>query len=185
MPKYRLVERSGVVSRFLRGLKMCFLNVLRLQVSQSQRQKRLYKQYVEQLAGAYIERSSDQTTMHCWDHRYNYSAPIPEWNYTLAYNDRWCDSERSRSYCGSDCSDSGRCSSPCCSEVIFNGGRHFSGKNHPLQHICRRNPVCYPGNFAWVYNEIILFELLMISAFVSTRNSLFRFIWWKFVIITN
>lgn len=148
MPTYRLVESAGVTARILRTIKMCFLNVLRLHVSQNQRQKRLYKQYVEQLAGAYMERCTDLGTMHRWDPRYAYRLPTPEWRYSLACDERWCDSECSRSCCVSECSDSGRCSSPCCSEVIFNGGQHFSGKSHANQHVCRRYPVCYPGNFS-------------------------------------
>lgn len=122
--------------------KMCFLNVLRLHVSQSQRQKRLYKQYMEQLAGAYVERCPDVL----WDNRYNYKMPSPEWQYTLPCDERWLEGEESRSCCVTECSDSGRCSSPCCSEVIFNGGQHFSTK--ASQHVCnRRFAVCYPGNF--------------------------------------
>lgn len=123
---------------------MCFLNVLRLHVSQSQRQKRLYKQYMEQLAGAYVEKRTDLSTIH-WERRYSFKDPSPDWQYTLACEDRWhaFSSDGSKSYCGSECSDSGRCSSPCCSEVIFNGGHHFSGKGH----VCNRYPICYPGNF--------------------------------------
>ncbi|CAG4951394.1 unnamed protein product [Colias eurytheme] len=116
---------------------MCFLNVLRLHVSQSQRQKRLYKQYMEQLAGAYVEKCTD-LTMH-WDSMYNYRLGTPEWRYPLPREDHWGDTEGSRS-CFSE-SDSGRYSSPCCSEVIFNGGQHFSGKGHKC------HAVCYPGNF--------------------------------------
>lgn len=119
---------------------MCFLNVLRLHVSQNQRQKRLYKQYMEQLAGAYVERCTDLNPGH-WERRYN-CVGTPEWQYSLPGEESWCDSEGSRSCCGSEC-DSGRCSSPCCSEVIFNGGQHFSGKGHA----CRPFPICYPGNF--------------------------------------
>lgn len=145
MPTYRLVESAGVLRRLLAGIKMCFLNVLRLHVSQSQRQKRLYKQYMEQLAGAYVERYTDLNTH--WDHRYSYRMPSPEWQYSLSCDEHWYGSEGSRSCCGSDCSDSGRCSSPCCSEVIFNGGQHFSGKRNPGVHACRRYPICYPGNF--------------------------------------
>ncbi|XP_026735674.1 espin [Trichoplusia ni] len=144
MPTYRLVESAGVLSRILRGVKMCFLNVLRLHVTQSQRQKRLYKQYMEQLAGAYVERCTDLSSMQ-WDRRYSYRVPSPEWRYSLPCEDHWCSSEGSRSCCGSECSDSGRCSSPCCSEVIFNGGHHFSGKRP--SHVCHRYPICYPGNF--------------------------------------
>lgn len=120
---------------------MCFLNVLRLHVSQSQRQKRLYKQYMEQLAGAYVERCPDVTC----DNRYSYRMPSPEWRYSLPCDERWFEGEEPRSCCLTDCSDSGRCSSPCCSEVIFNGGQHFTGKSG--QHVCKRYPVCYPGNF--------------------------------------
>lgn len=147
MPTYRLVESASAAIRVLRGLKMCFLNVLRLHVSQNQRQKRLYKQYMEQLAGAYVERCTDFNTMHCWDHRYTYSVGNPEWACPLP-GDYWCESEsRTASSCYTECEDSGRCSSPCCSEVIFNGGRHFTGKRNPTHHVCRRFPVCYPGNF--------------------------------------
>ncbi|CAF4928918.1 unnamed protein product [Pieris macdunnoughi] len=113
---------------------MCFLNVLRLHVSQSQRQKRLYKQYMEQLAGAYVEKCTDLTMP--WD--YNCRVASPE----CCPCDEWCGSECSRSY--SD-SDSGRYSSPCCSEVIFNGGQHYSGKGQG--HACRKLAICYPGNF--------------------------------------
>ncbi|XP_028042265.1 espin isoform X2 [Bombyx mandarina] len=118
---------------------MCFLNVLRLHVSQNQRQKRLYKQYMEQLAGAYVERCTELVP---WDRRFSYRAQSPEWRYHLPCDEYWHGSEMSRSYCSSEC-DSGRCSSPCCSEVIFNGGHHYSGKGHA----CRRYPICYPGNF--------------------------------------
>lgn len=144
MPTYRLVGSGGVLSRILAGIKMCFLNVLRLHVSQSQRQKRLYKQYMEQLAGAYVERYTDLNTGH-WDPRYSY--PSQEWRYSMSCDERWYGSEGSRSCCGSDCDDSGRCSSPCCSEVIFNGGQHYSGKRNAGLHVCRRHPICYPGNF--------------------------------------
>lgn len=119
---------------------MCFLNVLRLHVSQNQRQKRLYKQYMDQLAGAYVERCTDLTSVY-WDSRCNYRF-TPEWR-PLSCDDHCYGTEESRSYC-TECSDSGRCSSPCCSEVIFNGGHHFSGKG---DHVCRRIPICYPGNF--------------------------------------
>ncbi|CAH2218664.1 jg13616 [Pararge aegeria aegeria] len=119
---------------------MCFLNVLRLHVSQTQRQKRLYKQYMEQLAGAYVERCPEMQTQ--WDPGYNYRFPSPEWRYSVPGDERWFETS-SRSLTA--CSDSGRCSSPCCSEVIFNGGKHFSGKG--AQHVCRRNAICYPGNF--------------------------------------
>ncbi|XP_048482228.1 espin isoform X4 [Plutella xylostella] len=105
---------------------MCFLNVLRLHVSQNQRQKRLYKQYMEQLAGAYVERCPD-LGMDYWGYREE--SP---WH----GSEYWCSSR------GSCCTDS-RCESPCCSEVIFNGGQHFSGKRD----LCRRYPICYPGNF--------------------------------------
>ncbi|KAG6447722.1 hypothetical protein O3G_MSEX005105 [Manduca sexta] len=142
MPTYRLVDNSAGCS-ILRRVKMCFLNVLRLHVSQTQRQKRLYKQYMEQLAGAYVERCTDLNTGH-WDRRYNYTPQTPEWRYSLPCDEYWYETEASRSYCGSEC-DSGRCSSPCCSEVIFNGGQHFSGKGSA--HMCRRYPICYPGNF--------------------------------------
>ncbi|KAJ8712124.1 hypothetical protein PYW07_004966 [Mythimna separata] len=144
MPTYRLVESAGVLPRILRAVKMCFLNVLRLHVSQTQRQKRLYKQYMEQLAGAYVERCTDLSSMH-WDRRYNYRVPSPEWRYPLPCEEHWCSSDGSRSCCGSECTDSGRCSSPCCSEVIFNGGHHFSGKRTPNMHVC--HPICYPGSF--------------------------------------
>uniref|UniRef100_A0A2H1V3N8 SFRICE_010733 n=1 Tax=Spodoptera frugiperda TaxID=7108 RepID=A0A2H1V3N8_SPOFR len=143
MPTYRLVESAGVFPRILRVIKMCFLNVLRLHVSQSQRQKRLYKQYMEQLAGAYVERCTDLSSH--WDRRYSYRVPSPEWRYSLPCEDHWCSTDGSRSCCGSECTDSGRCSSPCCSEVIFNGGHHFSGKRTPNMHVC--HPICYPGNF--------------------------------------
>ncbi|OWR49118.1 hypothetical protein KGM_209489 [Danaus plexippus plexippus] len=123
---------------------MCFLNVLRLHVSQSQRQKRLYKQYMEQLAGAYVERCPD---IH-WDSRYNYRNPSPEWRYSLPGDERLFDKEESRSFCMSELTDSGRCSSACCSEVIFNGGQHFSGKGSG--HACRRLALCYPGNFGFM-----------------------------------
>lgn len=146
MPTYKLVDTEGAILKILRRIKMCFLNVLRLHVQQSQRQKRLYKQYVDQLAGAYVERCTDLSTMNYWDHRHRQATP--EWRYTMACEEQWCESDTSRSYCGSECSDSGRCSSPCCSEVIFNGGQHFSGKRLPIQHVCRRYPVCYPGNFS-------------------------------------
>lgn len=112
---------------------MCFLNVLRLHVSQSQRQKRLYKQYMEQLAGAYVEKCTD-LTMH-WD-SYKFRSGTPEW-YPC---EEWCGSDGARSF--SDC-DSGKYSSPCCSEVIFNGGQHCSGKGHAR----RKFAICYPGNF--------------------------------------
>lgn len=146
MPTYRLVETAGVIGRLLRGLTMCFLNVLRLHVSQNQRQKRLYKQYMEQLAGAYVERCTDFNSMHCWDHRYSYRADTPDWRYQVPCEEYWCESEGSRSCYGSECEENGRCSSPCCSEVIFNGGQHFGGKN-ANHHVCRRYPVCFPGNF--------------------------------------
>lgn len=136
------IYRTSAYSRISRVSKMCFLNVLRLHVSQSQRQKRLYKQYMEQLAGAYVERCPEMTMR--WDSRFNYRIPSPEWRYSLPCDERIFDTEESRSCCLTDCSDSGRCSSPCCSEVIFNGGQHFSGKGG---HVCRRFPVCYPGNF--------------------------------------
>lgn len=145
MPTYRLLATAGASSRLAR-LKMCFLNVLRLHVSQNQRQKRLYKQYMEQLAGAYVERCNDFGSMHCWDHRYAYRADTPDWRYPVPREDYWCDSEGTRSCSGTECEGSGRCSSPCCSEVIFNGGQHFGGKS-PGHHVCRRYPVCYPGNF--------------------------------------
>ncbi|CAH0694462.1 unnamed protein product [Spodoptera exigua] len=109
----------------------------------SQRQKRLYKQYMEQLAGAYVERCTDLSSH--WDRRYSYRVPSPEWRYSLPCEDHWCATDGSRSCCGSECTDSGRCSSPCCSEVIFNGGHHFSGKRTPNMHVC--HPICYPGNF--------------------------------------
>ncbi|KAL4714283.1 hypothetical protein ACJJTC_009635 [Scirpophaga incertulas] len=144
MPTYRLVESGGVLSRILRGLKMCFLNVLRLHVSQNQRQKRLYKQYMEQLAGAYVERCTDLNTG-SWEHRYRYQPS--EWRYPVPCEEYWHETDASRSCCGSDCMDSGRCSSPCCSEVIFNGGQHFSGKKTQTLHVCRRYSICYPGNF--------------------------------------
>lgn len=144
MPTYRLVDRSRGVWRILSGLKMCFLNVLRLHVAQNQRQKRLYKQYMEQLAGAYVERCTDLNAAH-WDPRYNYGPP-PEWHYSFSCDERWLDTDGSHSCYESECTDSGRCSSPCCSEVIFNGGQHFSGKGLN-QHACHRLAVCYPGNF--------------------------------------
>ncbi|RVE49866.1 hypothetical protein evm_005459 [Chilo suppressalis] len=148
MPTYRLVESAGAVSRILRGIKMCFLNVLRLHVSQNQRQKRLYKQYMEQLAGAYVERCTDLNSAH-WDPRYRYSyrMPSPEWRYPMSCEENWYEAGGMRSCYASDCSDSGRCVSPCCSEVIFNGGQHFSGKRTADLHACRRYPICYPGNF--------------------------------------
>ncbi|KAJ2945443.1 hypothetical protein O0L34_g255 [Tuta absoluta] len=145
MPTYRLVDSAGAIANILGRFTMCFLNVLRLHVSQTQRQKRLYKQYMEQLAGAYVERCTDLNTMH-WDPRYNFRASTPDWRYSLSCDEGWCESESTRSCCCSECTDSGRCSSPCCSEVIFNGGQHFSGKI-PGQHICRKFPVCYPGHF--------------------------------------
>lgn len=148
MPTYQLVETKGVLVEFLRGLKMCFLNVLRLHVSQNQRQKRLYKQYMEQLAGAYVERCPELSPIP-WERRYK--VRTPEWQYTLSCDEHyWFGEQFSRSCCVSENSDSGRCSSPCCSEVIFNGGQHFSGKRPPCLHACQRYPVCYPGNFGWV-----------------------------------
>lgn len=157
MPTYRLVESTGVFSRVFRNIKMCFLNVLRLHVSQSQRQKRLYRQYMEQLTGAYLERCAD---MGNWDHRYNHKLPSPDWKYPLPCEDHWCCTDGSccDSEC-SECSDSGRCSSPCCSEVIFNGGFHF-GERPPYFHACNRYPVCCPGNFRWVFWKKSLSNLL-------------------------
>lgn len=145
MRTYRVTGEIGAISRILKSVKMCFLNVLRLHVSQNQRQKRLYKQYMEQLAGAYVERCTDLSPFHP---RYNPRVPTPEWRYNLSCDEHyWYSSECSRSCCGSECSDSGRCSSPCCSEVIFNGGQHFSGKRKPNMHVCQRLPICYPGSF--------------------------------------
>ncbi|XP_026321716.1 espin isoform X3 [Hyposmocoma kahamanoa] len=144
MPTYRLVESANAFAQVLTRFKMCFLNVLRLHVSQTQRQKRLYKQYMEQLAGAYVERCTDLNTMH-WDPRYTFRVGTPDWRYSMSCDDVSCESEASQSCWCSEC-DSGRCSSPCCSEVIFNGGQHVSGKI-VSQHVCRRFPVCYPGHF--------------------------------------
>ncbi|XP_050664653.1 espin [Leptidea sinapis] len=115
---------------------MCFLNVLRLHISQNQRQKRLYKQYMEQLTGAYIQKCTDLTM---WDTRCNYNVSTPEWRYPMPREEYWFETDGS--YVSS--SDSGRYSSPCCSEVIFNGGQHFSGKGPG--YFCKR--LCYPGNF--------------------------------------
>lgn len=144
MPTYRLVESANAFAQVLTRFKMCFLNVLRLHVSQTQRQKRLYKQYMEQLAGAYVERCTDLNTMH-WDPRYTFRVGTPDWRYSMSCDEGSYGSEGSRSCWCSEC-DSGRCSSPCCSEVIFNGGQHISGKI-VSQHVCRRYPVCYPGHF--------------------------------------
>ncbi|KOB66391.1 Uncharacterized protein OBRU01_21242, partial [Operophtera brumata] len=132
-----------------RGSMMCFLNVLRLHVSQSQRQKRLYKQYMEQLAGAYVERCPELSPLP-WERRHRVTTP--EWQYTLSCDEHyWFGEQFTRSCCVSQCSDSGRCSSPCCSEVIFNGGQHFSGKRHA----CQRYPVCYPGNFGRYHSHTV------------------------------
>ncbi|CAK1550403.1 unnamed protein product [Leptosia nina] len=112
---------------------MCFLNVLRLHVSQNQRQKRLYKQYMEQLAGAYVEKCTDFTLR--WDSGVPGIAGVagPEWSYP----------DVGASTGGLSDSDSGRYSSPCCSEVIFNGGQHYGGKGRASPKFA----VCYPGNF--------------------------------------
>ncbi|CAB3252991.1 unnamed protein product [Arctia plantaginis] len=136
---------------FSTELKNCIILVVTLvyYVQKSQRQKELYKQYMEQLTGAYLERCADLDDIH-WDRRYNNKAPSQDSLYPFSCEDCWCYTDGSGSCCGSECSecpDSGRCSSPCCSEVIFNGGYHFGDKRPPHLHACHRYPICCPGNF--------------------------------------
>ncbi|VVD02045.1 unnamed protein product [Leptidea sinapis] len=100
---------------------------------------------MEQLTGAYIQKCTDLTM---WDTRYNYNVSTPEWRYPMPREEYWFETDGS--YVSS--SDSGRYSSPCCSEVIFNGGQHFSGKGPG--YFCKR--LCYPGNFGFIIISVRL-----------------------------
>lgn len=151
---------------------MCLLNILRLHIIQNQRQKKLYKKYTQEYMDTFVQNTNEFTMVRYNDHftmvpsSPGYSSDTNVWStYPASKSTRFSEGggrpssclflpppdemnfgdEFVSEACPSCCQcedDSGRYSSLCCSEFIFNGNQHLGGNE------------CYPdGSYVFIPEE--------------------------------